>query len=149
IDGKTYFAGEYEVNHKIMTTMAEDNGDPTGETSTMLSHAVLDVRDVIFPPRVEQLLYDWISYYDLVVIDTTVEVHDNIVPIKADQYIPDGTRATEDTMLEVKAGDPIMFRHIALKQYRERVEFARKSLDLSMFEHEVGGVRRFTAESSR
>lgn len=149
IEGRKYFAGEYDVNNQIIKQMTEDNPNGAESNETLLSHAILDVKDVIFPPRVEQNLYDLISYHDLVVIDSTVEEHDAIIPIAENQFLPDGTRATENMQIEVKAGDYIQFRHVALMQYRERVEFAKRSLDLALFEHEIGGVKRFTSDSTR
>lgn len=145
---KDYFASLQADNALIESTMKEDSLHPD-DSSKMLSHAILDIKDVNISPRGESRLYDWISYYDLVVYDTTVEDHDVVFTVSKGQYKPDGTQAEQDEVIELKAGDPIRFRHDALMKFRETVERSRIALDLSVFQHTIGDTPRFTTESSK
>lgn len=145
---KDYFASLQADNALIESTMREDSLH-LDDSSKMLSHAILDIKDVNISPRGESQLYDWISYYDLVVYDTTVEDHDVIFTVSKGQYKPDGTQAVKDETVTLKAGDPIRFRHDALMKYREIFERSRIALDLSVFQHTIGDTLRFTTDSSR
>lgn len=108
-----YFLGGVDGIKTLMNTLTDLNSDKID-----MSKVTLDLQDVIINQAVEGLLYNWMSEYDLDVIDTTV----------------DEKMVWNDELNDYeKVLVPIQFRQDALDAKKRQLSIQKMSVDITNF----------------